>query len=148
MEYDDDEGAPQPEAAPDWDHALREVGLVVLHTGVLARRIYLPATRPRDLRPEEWQILLALALVETGEAQPPTGTLAYLAAALTLSQEGVYDGLMTLIDLGFVTDVRAEEDDDPPRFAPSELGWWAAERYIRRGARFLPGWPPAAGHPG
>jgi hypothetical protein len=48
-----------------WDPAFREVGLVALQAAVLTRRIFMPRTRPGEWLPEQRQMLMALALIDS-----------------------------------------------------------------------------------
>lgn len=143
--WSDESNASEELAAPAWSQDLREAGLVVLQAAVLSRRVFLPATRPEDLSPEQWQILLAVALVESSEHGRPATSLGSLARLLTLSPEDARDGLAALIDSGHVsasTDVPVEDRGGRLRWTPTARGWAAAQGYLERAGRFLPGWPP------
>ena len=144
-----DEVVERADAAGDADlgHELREVGLVALQAAVLARRIYLPATRPGELSPEQWQVLLAVALTESPEQGRPAASLGSIARLLTLTAEQARDCLAALIDAGHVT---TAHDGPPEDRAGERLRWTATPRgraaargYLERAARFLPGWPPS-----
>ena len=125
---------------------LREVGLIALQAAVLARRIYLPATRPGELSPEQWQVLLAVTLTESPEQGRPAASLGSIARLLTLTAEQARDCLAALIDAGHVTTAH----DGPPeertgerlRWTATPRGRAAARGYLERAGRFLPGWPP------
>ena len=125
---------------------LREVGLIALQAAVLARRIYLPATRPGELSPEQWQVLLAVALTESPEQGRPAASLGSIARLLTLSAEQARDCLAALIDAGHVTtahDGRLEErTGERLRWTVTPRGRAAVVGYLERAGRFLPGWPP------
>jgi len=127
---------------PQWDQSLREVGLVALQAAVLTRRIFLPRARREDLAPEQWQVLLAIALTDTAPYEHATASVESIAIQLSLDWDRVHESLFGLAADGFVV---AEEDlqDDPPRFLLSARGWDAAGAYTERAGRFLPGWPPA-----
>jgi hypothetical protein len=131
---------------PRWQQSRREVGLVALQAAVLTRRIFLPAAGRGELAPEEAQLLLALALIDTAPAsyEPATASVESLAVQLTLEREDVHELLFALMTDGLVA---AEEEDgeDPPRFRLSSRGWEAAGACIERAGRFLPGWPPELG---
>jgi DNA-binding MarR family transcriptional regulator len=129
---------PEP---PSWDPSLREVGLVALQAAVLTRRIFLPAVRPEDFTPEQWQMLLALALTDTAPDEYPAATAESLTAQLSLDRDLVHEVLFELARAGLL--VAVEEDDaDAPLFRLSQRGWEAARAYTERAGRFLPGWPP------
>ena len=124
---------------------LREVGLVALQAAVLARRIFMPATRPGELSPEQWQVLLAVVLTESPEQGRPAASLGSIARLLTLSAELARDCLAALIDAGHVT---AAHDVPPEDRTGERLRWTATPRgrdaargYLERAGRFLPGWP-------
>lgn len=129
------------------DRRDREVALVALQAAVLTRRIFLPAARASDLGPEQWQILIAVALHEdTADAEPPSATAVSLATLLTLDREHVDALLFALHASGHLAAVRDEqgaEEDEPPRFELTARGHAAVAGYVRRAGRFLPGWPPA-----
>ena len=139
-----DEHADEP--AGDLSPELREVGLVALQAAVLARRIYLPATRAGELTPEQWQALLAVTLIESSGHGRPAASLGSIARLLTLSAEEARDSLAALIDSGHVTAAREEPDEDRRgerlRWTATPRGWAAAQAYLERAGRFLPGWPP------
>lgn len=144
----DEEAEGRAGAAGDADLGpeLREVGLVALQAAVLARRIYLPATRPGELSPEQWQVLLAVALTESPEQGRPAASLGSIARLLTLTAEQARDCLAALIDAGHVT---TAQDGPPEDRAGERLRWTATPRgraaardYLERAGRFLPGWPP------
>ena len=125
--------------------ALREVGLVALQAAVLTRRVYLPASRPGELTPEQWQVLLAVTLIEDSARTRPAASLGSIARLLTLSAEEARDCLAVLIDSGHVTAAReipADESGERLRWTPTPRGQAAAKEYLERAARFLPGWPP------
>jgi DNA-binding MarR family transcriptional regulator len=126
---------------PRWDRSLREVGLVALQAAVLTRRIFLPATRRDDLTPEQWQLLLALALTDTASYEVSSPSLESLAVQLSLDQEYARELLYALRSAALVV-TEIEPDDDTVRFRLSERGWAAARSYTQRAGRFLPGWPP------
>jgi hypothetical protein len=124
---------------------LREVGLVALQAAVLTRRIYLQASRPGELTPEQWQVLLAVALIEDSARTRPAASLGSIARLLTLSAEEARDCLAALIDSGHVTaarEVSAEDRGERLRWTPTLRGRAAAKDYLERAGRFLPGWPP------
>jgi DNA-binding MarR family transcriptional regulator len=129
------------------DHQQRETGLVALQAAVLARRIFLPATRRSDLGPEQWQILMAIALAEcTAAGELPSGSVESLAVQLSLDRDHVHALLFSLHArdyLAAVDDEQAEDEAEMPRFTLSPKGHAAVDRYLKRAARFLPGWPPA-----
>ena len=126
---------------PRWDRSLREVGLVALQASVLTRRIFLPAAGRDDLAPEQWQLLLALALTDTAPYEISAPSLESLAVQLSLDREYAHELLYALMSADLV--VAANElDDDTARFRLSEGGWAAARTYTERAGRFLPGWPP------
>jgi hypothetical protein len=135
------------------DRRHREVALVALQAAVLTRRIFLPAAEASDLGPEQWQILIAVALNEsTADAEPPSAAAEGLAAQLTLDREHVHALLFALYTSGHLT---AVPDDEPggqetelPRFELTARGHAAVADYLQRAARFLPGWPPAPVHEG
>ena len=134
------------EMTGDLSPELREVGLVALQAAVLARRIYLPATRPGELTPEQWQALLAVTLIESSGHGRPAASLGSIARLLTLSAEEARDCLAGLIDSGHVTAARDVPDEDRGgerlRWTATPRGWSAARGYLERAGRFLPGWPP------
>ena len=124
------------------DRRQRETGLVALQAAVLTRRIFLPATRRSDLGPEQWQILMAIALAE-GAAD---GSAESLATQLSLDRDHVHALLFTLHGRGYlaaIDDEQAEQEGEVPRFTLSAKGRTAIDGYLERAARFLPGWPPA-----
>lgn len=126
---------------PRWDQSLREVGLIALQAAVLTRRIFLPAGGRHDLAPEQWQLLLALALTDTAPYAYPAASVESLAIQLSLHREHAHELLFALVLDDLV--VAADEDaDDPAGFRLSERGWEAARAYTERAGRFLPGWPP------
>lgn len=133
-------------AQPLWSQDLREAGLVALQAAVLTRRIFLPASRPGELSPEEWQMLLAIALVEESDSGRPAATLGSLARLLTLTPEAARDTLAALIDSGHVTaaaDIAPEDaSGGRHRWTTTAAGRAAATGYLDRARRFLPGWPP------
>jgi DNA-binding MarR family transcriptional regulator len=140
-----DEPADETTSAAGLSHEQREVGLVALQAAVLARRIYLPATRPGELSPEQWQVLLAVALIESSGHGRPAASLGSLARLLTLSAEEARDCLAALIDSGHVTVARDAADEDRGerlRWTATPRGLAAAGEYLERAGRFLPGWPP------
>jgi hypothetical protein len=126
---------------PHWEQSRREVGLVALQAAVLTRRIFLPAVGRHELAPEQWQLLLALALIETAPYQHPTASVESLAVQLTLDRDHVHDLLFALMSDRLVV-ADEPDDDDPPRLGLSPRGWEAASAYIERAHHFLPGWPP------
>ncbi len=130
----------------DLSPELREVGLVALQAAVLARRIYLPATRPGELTPEQWQVLLAVTLIESSGHGRPAASLGSVARLLTLSPEEARDILAVLIDTGHVTAAEDLLEEDRAgqrlRWTATSRGWSAARSYLERAGRFLPGWPP------
>ena len=134
------------EGSGDLSPELREVGLVALQAAVLSRRIYLPATRPGELTPEQWQALLAVTLIESSGHGRPAASLGSIARLLTLSAEEAGDTLAALIDSGHVTAARDLPEEDRAgerlRWTATRRGWAAAEEYLERAGRFLPGWPP------
>jgi hypothetical protein len=119
------------------------VGLVALQAAVLTRRIFLPAVGRHELAPEQWQLLLALALIETAPYEHPTASVESLAIQLTLDREYAHELLFALLSDGLVV-AHEEDEEDPPRFGLSSRGWEAARAYIERARQFLPGWPPAS----
>ena len=137
---------PEADPPPPWTQELREAGLVVLQGAVLTRRIFLPATRPGELSPEEWQMLLAIALVDESEHGRPAATLGSLARLLTLTPEAARDTLAALIDSGHVTAAADMTPEEAPggrhRWTATPAGRAAATGYLERARRFLPGWPP------
>ena len=128
---------------PHWDQSFREVGLVALQAAVLTRRIFLPKAGRERLTPEQWQLLLALALIDTAPSryEHPTASVESLAIQLSLDREYTSDLLWELMSDGLVV---ADDEDpaDPFRLRLSSRGWEAARAYIERAGRFLPGWPP------
>ena len=134
------------DATGDLSPELREIGLVALQAAVLARRIYLPATRPGELTPEQWQVLLAVTLIESSARQPPAASLGSIARLLTFSAEEARDCLAALIDSGHVTAQRdapaGGRAGERLRWTATPRGWSAARGYLERAGRFLPGWPP------
>lgn len=126
---------------PRWDQSLREVGLVALQAAVLTRRIFLPVAGRDDLAPEQWQLLLALALTDTAACSQPAASLESLAIQLSLDRENAHELLFALTSNDLVVAEEADEDDTP-RFRLSQQGWVAARAYTERAGRFLPGWPP------
>ena len=135
-------GAPMNDAGPHiWDPSFREIGLVALQAAVLARRIFTPPARPGELVPEQRQMLMALALIDSAPYQHPIVSVDGLAVQLTLDAEHVRELLFDLLTAGYIQ-VADEEDDDPPEFRLSARGWAAAGEAIERASRFLPGWPP------
>ena len=136
----------EDEVTGDLSPELREVGLVALQAAVLSRRIYLPATRPGELTPEQWQALLAVTLIESSGHGRPAASLGSIARLLTLSAEEARDCLAALIDSGHVTAARDVPAQDRAgerlRWTATPLGWSAAQAYLERAGRFLPGWPP------
>jgi DNA-binding MarR family transcriptional regulator len=129
------------------DRRHRETGLVALQAAVLTRRIFLPAAGRGDLGPEQWQILMAIALAEdAADGEVPSGSAESLAAQLSLDRDRLDASLFALHRAGYITAVEEEQDPDEepelPRFALSGEGRAAVERYLERAARFLPGWPP------
>ena len=137
---------PQPDAPPPWSQELREAGLVALQAAVLTRRIFLPAIRPAELSPEQWQMLLAVALVDESDHGRPAATLGSLARLLTLTPEAARDTLAALIDSGHVTAAADLASGDASggrrRWMTTASGREAATVYMERARRFLPGWPP------
>jgi DNA-binding MarR family transcriptional regulator len=129
------------------DRQQRDTGLVALQAAVLTRRIFLPATRRGDLGPEQWQIVMAIALAEdAADGELPSGSPEGLAAQLSLDRDHVHALLFSLHSRGYlavVDDDQAEDEGELPRFALSVKGRSAVDRYLSRAARFLPGWPPA-----
>jgi hypothetical protein len=128
---------------PQWDQSFREVGLVTLQAAVLTRRIFLPAAGPDRLAPEQWQLLLALALIDTAPSpyEQPTASVESLAIQLSLDREYAHELLFALMSDGLV--VADDQDaEDPFRLRLSRRGWDAARAYIERAGQFLPGWPP------
>lgn len=139
---DADDGATPAERL---SHELREVGLVALQAAVLTRRIYLPASRPGEPSAEQWQVLLALTLIDDSAGTRPAASLGAIARLLTLTPEDARDCLAALIDSGHVTaarDVAAEDRGERLRWTPTPRGRAAAKAYLERAGRFLPGWPP------
>jgi DNA-binding MarR family transcriptional regulator len=130
---------PEP---PRWEQSFREVGLVALQAAVLTRRIFLPRAGRHDRAPEQWQILLALALSETASPEHPPGSVASLATQLSLDGELVQVLLFGLVREGVVVAYDQPEEGDQVRFGLSPDGWAAARAYVERAGRFLPGWPP------
>jgi hypothetical protein len=120
---------------------LREVGLVALQAAVLTRRIFLPAHERGDLAPEQWQMLLALALTDTAPGGYPAASIESLAVQLSLDREDAHELLFALLSDGLVVAVE-EDDEDLARLQLSRRGWDAARAYTERAGRFLPGWPP------
>jgi hypothetical protein len=131
---------PEP---PRWPQSRREVGLVALQAAVLTRRIFLPAAARGELEPEQWQVLLALALIDTAPRpyEPATASVESLAVQLTLERDDVHELLFVLMSDGLVV-AEEEQGDDPPRFRLSRRGWETADACVERAGRFLPGWPP------
>ena len=129
-------------APPGRDPAFREVGLVTLQAAVLARRIFAPPTRRGELRPEQHQILMALALIDSAPYQHPTSSEG-LAKQLTLDRDDVGELLFDLITAGYVEVPPEEDDSDLAAIRLSARGWTAAHDAVERAGRFLPGWPPA-----
>jgi DNA-binding MarR family transcriptional regulator len=130
------------------DPRQRETGLVALQAAVLTRRIFLPATRRSDLAPEQWQILMAIALAEgTSDSEIASGSAESLASQLSLDRDHLNASLFLLHSRGYlaVVDDENPEEEEPemPRFTLSAKGRAAVDRYLERAARFLPGWPPA-----
>ena len=137
----DDDATPGDRLTPE----LREVGLVALQAAVLTRRIFLPAGRPDELSPEQWQVLLAVTLIEDSARTRPAASLGSIARLLTLSAEETRDCLAALIDSGHVTAGREAGGADRGerlRWTPTLRGRAAAKGYLERAGRFLPGWPP------
>lgn len=136
----------RPDAPPPWSQELREAGLVALQAAVLTRRIFLPATRPAELSPEQWQMLLAVALVDESDHGRPAATLGSLARLLTLTPEAARDTLAALIDSCHVTAAADIAPGDASggrrRWTTTASGRAAATGYLERARRFLPGWPP------
>ncbi len=134
------------DSAPPWSQELREAGLVALQAAVLTRRIFLPSTRPGELEPEQWQMLLAVSLVDESDSGRPAASLGSLARLLTLTPEDARDTLAALIDSGHVTaaaDVPLEDaSGGRHRWTATSTGRAAATGYLERARRFLPGWPP------
>jgi DNA-binding MarR family transcriptional regulator len=127
---------------PRWEQSFREVGLVALQAAVLTRRIFLPRAGRDDLAPEQWQMLLALALSETASYAHPAASVESLATQLSLDRELAEVFLFGLLRDRLVVADDQEEERDPVRFTLSPEGWAAARAYIERAGRFLPGWPP------
>jgi hypothetical protein len=129
---------------PRWQQSRREVGLVALQAAVLTRRIFLPAAGRGELAPEEAQLLLALALIDTAPSsyEPATASVESLAVQLTLEREDVHELLFALMTDGLLVAEEEEDGEHPPRFRLSSRGWEAAGACIERAGRFLPGWPP------
>ena len=128
---------------PRWDQSFREVGLVALQAAVLTRRIFLPEAGPERLAPEQWQLLLALALTDTAPSsyEQPTASVESLAVQLSLDRGYAHELLFALMSDGLVV-AGDEAAEDPLRLRLSSRGWDAAQAYIERAGRFLPGWPP------
>lgn len=126
---------------PIWDQPFREIGLVALQAAVLARRIFTPPARHGDLVPEQRQMLMALALIDSAPYMHPTASVDGLAMQLTLDSEHVRELLFDLLTAGYIQ-VADDEEDDPDQFRLSVRGWAAAGEAIERAGRFLPGWPP------
>jgi hypothetical protein len=128
------------------DRRQRETGLIALQAAVLARRIFLPPAQRGDLTPEQWQILMAIALAEgAADGGVPSGSAESLAAQLSIDRDQLHASLFTLHSRGYLTavdDQQPEEEPEMPRFALSAKGGAAVDRYLERAARFLPGWPP------
>jgi hypothetical protein len=127
---------------PRWDAPIREVGLVALQAAVLTRRIFLPAAGAEDVAPEQWQMILALALTGTASYTQPAASVESLAVQLSLDRDHAHELLYDLLTRDLV--VFADEDDPeaPAGFRLSPSGWAAARAYVERASRFLPGWPP------
>jgi hypothetical protein len=130
-------------ARPGWDPAFCEIGLVALQAAVLARRIFTPPTRRGELRPEQHQILMALALIDSAPYQHPTSSVEGLATQLTLDRDDVGELLFDLMTAGYVEVAVEGEESDPAAIRLSARGWTAAHDAVERAGRFLPGWPPA-----
>jgi hypothetical protein len=126
---------------PVWDQSFREIGLVALQAAVLARRIFTPPARRGDLVPEQRQMLMALALIDSAPYEHPTASVDGLAVQLTLDAEHVRELVFDLLTAGYIL-VADEQEDDPAQFHLSARGWAAAAEAIERAGRFLPGWPP------
>jgi hypothetical protein len=129
---------------PRWDQSFREVGLVALQAAVLTRRIFLPAAGRDDLAPEQWQILLALALTDTAPYEQPAASVESLAVQLSLDREHAHELLFELLSDSLVVAVE-EDEEHSARFRLSKRGWAAARAYTERAGQFLPGWPPERG---
>jgi hypothetical protein len=126
---------------PTWEPSFREIGLVALQAAVLARRIFTPPVRRGDLGPEQRQMLMALALIDSAPYEHPSATVDGLAVQLTLDGEHVRELLFDLLTTGYVR-VADDEEDDRVEFRLSARGWVAAGEATDRAGRFLPGWPP------
>jgi DNA-binding MarR family transcriptional regulator len=124
-----------------WDQPLRDVGLVALQAAVLTRRIFLPAAGRADLSPEQWQMLLALALNDTAPDAEPETSVETIARQLSLDRDHAGELLFRLMADELVLAFE-DEEDHPVRFRLSERGWELARAYTERASRFLPGWPP------
>jgi hypothetical protein len=133
----DPEPAQPGDAGPHWDQSRREVGLVVLQAAVLTRRIFLPAAGSHDLAPEQWQLLIALALIDSAPYAHPTASAESLANQLTLDRDETHALLFSLLSDGLVV-AEEEAEEAPARFRLSNRGWEAASSYIERAGRFLP----------
>jgi hypothetical protein len=128
------------DSEPLWDQSFREVGLVTLQAAVLTRRIFLAAARRDDLAPEQWQILLALALIDTAPYNQSVSSES-LAVQLSLDREFADELLFELLSESLITAVE-EDEEDLEWFRLTKRGWEAARAYTERAGRFLPGWPP------
>ncbi len=126
-----------------WDPAFREIGLVALQAAVLARRIFTPPVRRGDLVPEQRQMLMALALIDSAPYEHPTVSVEGLAVQLTLDRDDAAELLFDLMTAGYVELAGEEQEADSVEFRLSARGWTAAHDGVERAGRFLPGWPPA-----
>jgi hypothetical protein len=126
---------------PQWEPSRREVGLVALQAAVLTRRIFLPAVGRGELTPEQWQIVIALALIDSAPTpyEDPSASLESLTVTLSLDRDHAHELLFGLMTAELV---EADTEDDETRFRLSARGWEAAGAYVDRAGMFLPGWPP------
>jgi hypothetical protein len=90
---------------------------------------------------------MTIALTEDiADQWPPSGSLDGLTAQLSLDRDQTRAHLFALASRRYLHAVEEPdlEADRLPRYALTDAGRAAVDRFLHRAARFLPGWPPAA----
>jgi hypothetical protein len=89
---------------------------------------------------------MAIALAKgAASGERPSGSAESLAAQLSLDRDHLHALLFSLNSRGYlaaVDDERSMEEGEMPQFVLSAKGRAAVDRYLKRAARFMPGWPP------
>jgi hypothetical protein len=119
---------------PQWDQSFREVSLVALQAAALTRRIFLPEAGPDRPVPEQWQLVIALALIDTASPpyEHPAASVESLAIQPSLDREYAHELLFALMSDGLV--VADDEDaEDPLRLRLSSRGLGRRARGYRTG---------------